>query len=170
MKWCYVFINRRGGGPGDHHRWWVASHRLGPEDWGVQLHETVLKQLETLGTYDGLDLVNLAGVEMMLRQAQLVEYAYAQDSALGYSEVQAVTSGKEKGKKGAGREKDDGGGRFTLVHEAAVFAGNHQDSGNFMICPDLLEYVGREIERDASVLKQVRKAREERRLLARPSS
>lgn len=71
---------------------------LGAEDWGVQLHETVLKQLEALGMYDGLDLVNLAGVEMMLRQAQLVEYAYAQDSAVGYSEVQA----QERGKKGSG--------------------------------------------------------------------
>lgn len=171
VRWCCAFINRRGGGPGDHHRWWVASHRLSAEDWGAQLHETVLKQVETLGTYDGLDLVNLAGVEMMLRQAQLVEYAYAQDSAVGYSEVQAQTGGHDKGKKtGSGREKDEGGGRFTLVHEAAVFAGNHRDSGSYMICPDLLDYVGREIERDASVLKQVRKAREERRLLARPSS
>lgn len=63
VKWSCVSITRRGGGPGDHHRWWMASHRLGAEDWGVHLHET---QVETLGTYDGLDLVNLAGVEMML--------------------------------------------------------------------------------------------------------
>lgn len=38
----------------------MASHRLSAEDWGVQLHETVLKQVETLGMHDGLDLVFLA--------------------------------------------------------------------------------------------------------------
>jgi hypothetical protein len=31
-----------------------------------------------------------------------------------------------------------------------------------MVAPDLLEYVSKEVERDAAVLKQVRKAREER--------
>lgn len=82
--------------------------------------------------------------------------------------MQAQAGGKELGKKCS--EKDDGGGRLMLVHKAAVFAGNHRDSGHYMVCPDLLEYVGRKIERDASVLKQVRKAREETRLLARPSS
>ena len=34
-----------------------------------------------------------------------------------------------------------------------------------MICPALLTHVAAEVERDASVFKQVRKAREERRAL-----
>ena len=38
--------------------------------------------------------------------------------------------------------------------------------GEAMIAPSLLDYVAKEVERDASVMKQVRKAREERRLLA----
>ena len=35
-----------------------------------------------------------------------------------------------------------------------------------MVAPELLEYVSKEIEKDASIMKQIRKAREERRLLA----
>jgi hypothetical protein len=30
-----------------------------------------------------------------------------------------------------------------------------------MVCPELLEYVSKEVERDASAMKHVRKAREE---------
>ena len=43
--------------------------------------------------------------------------------------------------------------------------GRHREAGETMVSPDLLDFVAREVERDASVLKQVRKAREERRAL-----
>ena len=39
--------------------------------------------------------------------------------------------------------------------------------GDVMICPDLMDYVAKETEREASVMKQVRKAREERTLAAK---
>lgn len=34
-------------------------------------------------------------------------------------------------------------------------------AGDVMVCPELLEYVSKEVERDASAMKHVRKAREE---------
>ena len=37
-----------------------------------------------------------------------------------------------------------------------------------MVCPDLLDYVSKEVEREAAVMKQVRKAREERALAQGP--
>ena len=43
-----------------------------------------------------------------------------------------------------------------------IFTGAHRDSGEVMISPDLLEYVSKEVERDASIMKQLRKGREER--------
>ena len=57
-----------------------------------------------------------------------------------------------------------------LLGEASVFAGTHREAGEAMVCPALLEYVATEVERDASVMEQARKAREERRLLAKGSS
>ncbi len=47
--------------------------------------------------------------------------------------------------------------------EADIFTGAHRDAGSLMVSPDLLDYVSKEVERDASIMKQVRKAREERK-------
>ena len=38
----------------------------------------------------------------------------------------------------------------------------HREYGDVMIAPELLEYVSKEIAKDASIMKEVRKAREER--------
>ena len=95
-------------------------------------------------------------MEVMMRRVQLVEYAYSDRR-------------NDKGKKGGGKDnKNDKGDdhRAGLVEEAAVFSGVHRETGEMMVGPDLLEYVSREIEKDASIMKQIRKAREERRLLS----
>ena len=155
--WCCEFINRRGGGPLDHHRWWLGSMRLGADAWGVSEHEHGLRALDHYGCYDCLDLTHSAGVELMLRRVQMVEYAYMRDGA-------ASSAGQgEAGKKNKGGGKGGRGAGF--FDESSVFSGTHRDSGEFMVCPELLDYVSKEVERDASVMKQVRKAREEQRLL-----
>ena len=51
------------------------------------------------------------------------------------------------------------------MDEAAVFAGTSKDDGRMMVCPMLLTYVAAQVERDTSILKQIRKAKEERRAL-----
>ena len=88
-------------------------------------------------------------VEVLLRHTQLVECAYLTDS------------GAPKQPKGKGKA------RVGLVDEFSIFTGEHRESGENMICPDLMDYVAKEVERDASILKQVRKAREERKHLAK---
>ena len=98
----------------------------------------------------------------MFRQLQSIEYAYVQDRPLRKSGGDTKGEGKKK------RQQKSTDVRAGLLHEAAVVAGAHQDAGDLMCSPDLLEYVGKEIEKDASVMKQVRKAREERRLLQGP--
>ena len=45
-----------------------------------------------------------------------------------------------------------------------LFTGKHKEYGNIMISPELLEYVSKEAEKEVNVMKQVRKAREERAL------
>lgn len=58
-EWCVRFLNRRNGGPSDHHRWWVQNHALKPDAWGVSEHDNLMKAVDKLGRYDGLDLANL---------------------------------------------------------------------------------------------------------------
>ena len=157
-SWCCEFINRRGGGPLDHHRWWLGSLRLNSDAWGVSEHEHALRSLDHQGCYDGLDLTNIAGVELIFRRVQMIEYAYMRDGALA-----KIGDGEGGGKKNKGGGKGGRGGGF--FDEASVFSGTHRDSGEYMVCPELLDYVSKEVERDASVMKQVRKAREEQRLL-----
>ena len=66
------------------------------------------------------------------------------------------------GGKGSGKAKDKKAEDGSYKSEAAIFSGTHREFGDTMIAPDLLEYVSKEVERDAAILKQVRKAREER--------
>lgn len=124
---------------------------------GVAEHEHALRSLDHQGAYDGLDLTNIAGVELIFRRVQMIEYAYMRDGAMG-----KPADGEGGNKKKGGGKGGRGGGFFD---ESSVFSGTHRDSGEFMVCPELLDYVSKEVERDASVMKQVRKAREEQRLL-----
>ncbi|CAK9095479.1 Uncharacterized protein SCF082_LOCUS44843 [Durusdinium trenchii] len=147
--WCTRFLNRRNGGPNYHHRWWVNNHNLKHDSWGVSEHEHLMKVLDKLGRFDGLDLSNLAGAELAFRRLQLIEYYYSD-------------RGPGSGNKGAGegdKKKED-----DLVYkmESAIFSGSHKEFGDVMVCPTLMDYVSKEIETEASIMKQVRKAREER--------
>ena len=45
--------------------------------------------------------------------------------------------------------------------------GTNRDFGEVMVSPELLDFAAKELERDAAVMKQVRKAREERALRKR---
>ena len=71
------YLDRRGGGPLDHHQWWKANHALRADDWGVAEHETGLRAIELAGGYDGVDITNVASLEVLMRRVQLVEYAYS---------------------------------------------------------------------------------------------
>lgn len=145
--WCVRFLNRRNGGPMDHHRWWMTNHGLQADAWGATEHENLMKILDRLGRFDGLDLSNLAGAELAFRRLQLIEYFYSDRGPGG-----GKGSGKNKEKK-----VDE-----AYKAEAAVFTGTHREFGDTMVAPELLDYVSKEVEKDASVMKQVRKAREER--------
>lgn len=147
--WCTRFLNRRNGGPNEHHRYWLANNNLKSDSWGVAEHEHLMKVLDKLGRFDGLDLANLAGAELAFRRLQLIEYFYSDRGPAG-------------GAKGSGKgdkKKDDDS---VYKMESAIFSGSHKEFGDVMVCPTLMDYVSKEIETEASIMKQVRKAREER--------
>lgn len=68
-SWCVRYINRRNGGPSDHNRWWVSNNGLQPDSWGVQEHETLMKIVDKLGRFDGLDVTD-ASVMKQVRKAR----------------------------------------------------------------------------------------------------
>ena len=113
----------------------------------------LMRAVDEAATYDGHDLTNSAGWETVFRHAQLIEYTHVRD------DDRVVRSGG--GEKGGGKSSSSSG----LVGENAVFGGSHRHSGEAMIMPELMDFVANEVERDADVMKQVRRAREERRLL-----
>ena len=150
----------------DHFRFWKESLHLASDDHGVADYEASMRMLEMLACWDCVDVPNLAGIELAMRRAQMYEYLYVMESTdPGPAPVvEPPAEGDKQKKKGRGR---GGGGkgllRFGFVDEGAIFTGTSRDHGHSMVCPTLLEHVGKEIEREVTVLKQVRKAREERR-------
>ena len=115
---------------------------------GVAEHETLAKILERLGTHGQCDVVNLASAEDIPRHTQLIEYFYCEVNR----EVETSKQGDKKGGKGA------------RPAEAAIFCGKHREYDEVMVAPELLTYVAAELERDSAIMKQMRKAREGRRL------
>ena len=101
-------------------------------------------------------------MELVPRQVQRAEYIYAQ-----FAEGQ--TAGKDgKGGRAQAKAQALGSSRVGyLMDESAAFIGMARGRGEIMVCPELLECVAKEVERDAGILKQIRKAREERALLAK---
>ena len=135
--WCSRFLNRRNGGCVDHHGWWVSTHQLKLESWGVAEHESMLKIVDKLGRYDGLDLSNIARAELAFRRLQPIEYFYSERGP-GSSKG----SGKAKAEKNQADE--------TLYRmESSIFSGTHCEFGDTMVCPDLMDFVGKEVEREA---------------------
>jgi hypothetical protein len=157
VQWCIEWLERRNTTPLAHHRWFVNSFGVKNDHFGIDAHSTAMRVLEELIVYDGVNVANLAGVEILMRKAQLTEYVYHMDS-LGLS---------EKAGKGAAKGNPSAGVSFTgLLDEAAIFTGLTKDTGTVMVAPSLLDHVAGEVQRDAAILKQVRKAREERKALS----
>ena len=73
------------------------------------------------------------------------------------------TEDSKEGKKGNMGRCGAAPLRLGITDEAAIFSGVSKDHGDSIVCPLLFDHVAREIEKDASVLKQVRRAREKRR-------
>ncbi len=71
--WVVHFLQRRGTQPTDHHRWWSSTARLTTTDWGVAEHASCCWLLELAGSFDQLDLPNIACIEAVCRRMQAIE-------------------------------------------------------------------------------------------------
>ncbi|CAK0906231.1 unnamed protein product, partial [Prorocentrum cordatum] len=135
-SWCLDFLRRRHT-PTDHHLMFKTTARLQMEQWGVQEHEQLMKYLELAGTYDQLDLSNCAFAEAILRRAQTIEWAYR-------DRLREADSASSKDK--------------MSPEEFSAFSGFSKAGDLLMVAPQLLEHVKTQVEKDAAIMKNIRKA------------
>ena len=118
-------------------------------DWGILQHGLALRCVALAGCVDQLDLPNLAVVEALLREAQMTEYHYRQIERDEFEKA---------------RTKDKKAAAGLSMDEVEYFQGTEKTATDSMIAPQLVEWIATQGERDASIMKQTRKAREERAL------
>ena len=129
-------IVEHGGSPIAHSQAWRTACKLQPSDKPAQDHEMLCRILQTMVVYDQLDVANIAAAELVVRGIQRIEEQH---------KMKLVAA-------------EDAG-------EASLFLGSSGGSRvGTVISPKLSEWIGAEMQKEASIAKERRKAREERAL------
>ena len=139
LHWGLKFMLEHGNSPTGWHSKWKSDLKLQATDPGVETHDTLCRIFQFGTCYDQLNLGNCVIAETMMRELMFVEEKH-KDRATG-----------------AGK---DGGG----FSEKALFTG-HEARVNLCIMPELVAYIGDEMRKEALIMKERRKAREERALM-----
>ena len=129
-------ISEHGPTPLAWHERWKNAFLLRDTDPGIEQHLFLCRTFDAATTVDQLGLVNCLSFELMGRQLQLIEERQSERGPRG----QAVT------------ESDD----------AHLFIGVGGSRALTVVCPELREWIAEELRKESSVLKERRKAREER--------
>lgn len=104
-------------------------------------HESYSRLIQQMVSYDQLDVTNIAAAELAIRQLQLLEER----------QMHAAV-----------------GNDSAAAEEKSLFPRSASGHGAIVISPDLKSRLSTEMAREASVLKERHKAREERNLARRP--
>ena len=112
---------------------------------GVEEHMQVSQMLETALVVDGLDVSNLESFEQNCRRYQLWEQVYG--DLLRESESRSTVT------------------EFLRHDEKALFMGSSFSRGLALVCPALEKHVSEALHDKSSLLKEQRKARQERMLV-----
>jgi len=143
-RWCVSYLIVENLGLEGHHERVRQLCRLDSSSWGMQEHYQLTMTLKYAMQNDQVNPYNNLFVEVIFRRLQTIEYAYMDKAR--EQEAKAV------------------GGKLSL-EEQSTFGGITRAASTLMICPELLTHVKNEVEKDASLSKNLRKAREERELL-----
>lgn len=143
--WCLQWLARQQMHPEGYHRHWKTRHKISTADWGVSVHGMALRAVELAGCTDALDVPNIYAMEHVRREAQIVEYWY---------------HNQERDNEERARKQSKTGG--PGADDIDLFRGSLKGSNRSMNCPDLAEWIVRQLERGAKIMKRTRKAREER--------
>ena len=129
-------IVEHGGSPIAHSQAWRTACKFQPVDKPAQDHEMLCRILQTMLVYDQLDATNIASAELIARAIQRIEEQHKMKLA----------------------SLEDAG-------ESALFLGSSGGSRvGTCISPKLSEWMGSEMQKEAAIAKERRKAREERLL------
>ena len=134
ILWVAQFMLDNAGTPKQWHVRWRANCRLQPTDGGVPIHEAMCEIFETMLTFDQLNAASLASGELVVRQIQMQEDRWKE--------------------RLLGTQADS-----TL--ESHLFVGS-SSRGMLCVCPALEEWIAEETRKSSAILKERRKAREER--------
>ena len=124
------------------HDWWRSTMRLAEAAEGVTEHGFLSNLLETALVYDGLNISQLACMELASRRYQYWEQHYQDTLRDG--------------------EAGSSGGKSFAASERGLFLGEQHSRATALVCPHLQEHVSSSLKDEASLLKERRKAREER--------
>ncbi|CAK0794172.1 unnamed protein product [Prorocentrum cordatum] len=138
--WVLRYIVDHGGTPTGMHSRWRSEARLQEHEPGVQEHERACRALEELLCFDQCNGANLAAAELLARTTQVQQERYRDRSA---------------------------GGTASVSHDnvdAHLFMGSELTRGGVCACPLLQEWASLQLAKEQALLKERRKAREEREL------
>jgi hypothetical protein len=134
-KWLMAQMVENGSTPLGHHQLWKAACKFTPSDGPAIEHEAWSKVLQVLVCYDQLDASNLGAAELISRNIQRLEEKHRDRLTTADGDETAILMGSAGGCR-----------------------------GGLLVSPQLQEYIGTELQREALVSKERRKAREERAL------
>ena len=138
--WLTREIGRTGMGPAARQEQWKHENRLQDDDHHCQVHELLSELLELFGCVDQLDMTNLAGLESLSRHFQFLEF-------------------EVKKKMDAKKPSHD---------NSEYYLGRPRRTGGALVSPELMKWVAEKASKDSAVLKEQRKAAEERALARNP--
>lgn len=134
VAWCARFIKENAGSPTTWHQRWLQLVKLQPSDACDYQHETLMKTFEIVVCFDQLAVWGLGGRRVHGEAGPAHRIKYREKVAGVESSI-----------------------------EQSLFAGQRNRPG-LMISPQLLEWIAREVKGEAAIMKERRKAREERAL------
>ena len=116
------------------------------DQWGMEEYDQLVIIARALLFTDQFDPTNSAGIELLFRRLQIIEYSYSDRLKTRPAQVQ--------------------GGLLT-PEEQAAFAGYAKTASRLMICPSLVEMARKDLSVNADLAKSIQKSREARLALAK---
>ena len=145
--WCFKHMIEQAGKPTAWHSKWKLLAGVKDTDECCIAHATACRTLELLARFDQLNIPNIAAAELLSRQIQLIEERRRE-------EVLRDESGK--------KQKNDA--MVGAGIDAYLYMGNSASRDGLCICPLLQDWISLELQKESNILKERRKAREERNL------
>ena len=138
-KWVLQTMVELEQTPSRRHLWWKQTLKLGTTDPGVEEHQFLSEVMECALVFDGLNICELQAFETIMRRFQMWEEVYGEKLRAGDQSTASMDT-----------------------DERSLFLGRKFGRGQALVCPALSEYVSAQLKERSQVLKERRKAREER--------